>query len=431
MPCTHLPTAMLRRSLALLLLCLPFLLMARPAQAGMTIEIVGGAENKVPIAILPFFTRLSGLANPTDVVSNDLNNSGFFKLIESRYTFSPENPNSLQLAPWKARGADAVLIGQIMPAGKDQIEVQFRLLDSVRQVVLTGYSFTVAPGQLRAVAHKIADAVHQALLGEPGNYSGRVAYVLKQGGHYELQVADVDGFGAQWVVRQKEPLISPTWSRDGRNLAYVSFEKKKPVVHVLSLSDGSSRAVANFRGSNSAPAWSPDGRKLAVALSKDSTSQIYYLNLDNGAATRITQGGHLDTEPAFSPDGEWLYFTSDRGGSPQIYKAPVAGGEARRITFDGAYNVSPTLSPDGKTLAFIHRVDGGFHVAALDLASGQMQVLTDTQHDESPSFSPNGRAILYATRVNGRNILATTSIDGRIKQRLSLSGDLREPAWGP
>jgi TolB protein len=431
MPRTLFLPAMPRYLLTCLLFCLPLCLMARPAWADMTIEIVGGAENKVPIAILPFFTRLTGLANPAEIVSNDLNNSGFFKLIESRYTFSPENPNNFQLAPWKARGADAVLIGQIMPTGKNQVEVQFRLLDSVRQVVLTGFAFTVAPSQLRAVSHKIADAVHQALLGEAGNYSGRVAYVLKQGGHYELQVADVDGYGAQWVVRQKEPLISPTWSRDGKYLAYVSFEKKKPVVHVLNLADGSSRMVANFRGSNAAPAWSPDGRKLAVALSKDATSQIYFLDLDSGKATRVTQGGHLDTEPVFSPDGEWLYFTSDRGGNPQIYKAPVAGGEARRVTFVGAYNVSPTLSPDGKSLAYVHRVDGGFHIAVQDLASGQMQVLTDSQHDESPSFSPNGMAILYATRINGRNILATTSVDGRIKQRLSLTGDLREPAWGP
>jgi len=418
---------MFHRILGLLLLCQ----LAFQASAGMTIEIIGGAANKIPIAILPFHTRVPGVISPAEVVSNDLANSGFFRLIDTHDNMSPADPASLQLGPWKTRGADAVLIGQIQPAGSGQIEVQFRLMDSVRQASLAGLAFTVAPGQLRAVAHKIADAVHQALLGEPGNYAGRVAYVLKHEGRYELQVADVDGFGAQWVVRQKEPLISPTWSRDSKRLAYVSFEQRKPVVHVLNLVDGSSRVVANFKGSNSAPAWSPDGRRLAVALSKDETSQIYFIDLDSGAITRFTQGGHLDTEPVFSPDGQWLYFTSDRGGSPQIYRVPLAGGEARRVTYDGAYNVSPTLSSDGKTLAFVHRVDGGFHIAAMDLASGQMQVLTDTQHDESPSFAPNGRVILFATRINGRSILATVSVDGRIKQRLSLSGDLREPAWGP
>ena len=415
------------RALGLLLLWL----LSLPVSAGMTIEIIGGAANKIPIAVLPFYSRTPGLVSPAEVVGNDLSNSGFFKLIDTRDSQSPADPGNFPLAPWKTRGADVVLIGQIMPTGNGQVEVQFRLMDSVRQVSLAALAFTVAPSQLRSVSHKISDAVHQALLGEPGNYSGRVAYVLKHEGRYELQVADVDGFGAQWVVRQKEPLISPTWSRDGKQLAYVSFEKKKPVVHVLNLIDGSSRIIANFKGSNSAPAWSPDGRKLAVALSKDETSQIYFVDLDTGAATRFTQGGHLDTEPVFSPDGQWLYFTSDRGGSPQIYRASVLGGEAKRITFDGAYNVSPVLSSDGKTLAFVHRLDGGFHIAVMDLGTGQMQVLTDTQHDESPSFSPNGRVILYATRINSRSILATVSVDGRIKQRLSLTGDLREPAWGP
>ena len=279
---------MFHRILGLLLLCQ----LAFQASAGMTIEIIGGAANKIPIAILPFHTRVPGVISPAEVVSNDLANSGFFRLIDTHDNVSPADPASLQLGPWKTRGADAVLIGQIQPAGSGQIEVQFRLMDSVRQASLAGLAFTVAPGQLRAVAHKIADAVHQALLGEPGNYAGRVAYVLKHEGRYELQVADVDGFGAQWVVRQKEPLISPTWSRDSKRLAYVSFEQRKPVVHVLNLVDGSSRVVANFKGSNSAPAWSPDGRRLAVALSKDETSQIYFIDLDSGAITRFTQGGH-------------------------------------------------------------------------------------------------------------------------------------------
>jgi TolB protein len=417
-----------------------FVLLTLPAQAVMTIEIVGGASNRLPLAVLPFGVksadgvRADSILAIADVVAADLGRSGYFRLVESKDSASPAGPEMLSLPAWKSRGADAVLIGQVLPAsdGKSdgKLEVRFWLMDAVRQTQLAAMAFVSTPAGLRVVAHKIADEVHQVLLGEPGSYSGRIAYILKRNGRFELQVADADSQNAVTVTASPEPLISPAWSPDGQRLAYVSFEDKKPVIYVQNLSDGSRRAVAKFRGSNSAPAWSPDGRKLAVTLSKDETSQIYLLDLETGAATRFTRGGALDTEPLFSADGRWLYFTSNRGGTPQIYKASLVDGSANRVTFEGSYNVSPALSPDGKTLAFVHRRDTRFHVAVLDLASGQMQVLTDTVHDESPSFAPNGRQILYATLVNGRGVLATVSVDGKVRQRLSQSGDLREPSWG-
>lgn len=403
---------------------------ALPARALMTIEIVGGASNKIPVAVLPF-TMSQGVAlNPGDVVTNDLGSSGYFRMLDPKGVVSPSDPQGLQLPDWKGKGADAVVMGHVLPAQGGRVEIRFWLHDAVRQTQITALSYTTTPAGVRSVAHKIADMVHEKLLGEPGPYSGRIAYILKRGKRYELQVADADSQNAITVAASPEPIISPVWSPDGMKLAYVSFEDKKPVVYVQNLMDGRRRAVAKFRGSNSAPAWSPDGRQLAVTLSKDETSQIYLLNMDSGEAKRFTRGGALDTEPVFSPDGRWLYFTSDRGGSPQIYRASLENGETSRITFEGGYNVSPALSPDGKTMAFVHRRDGRFHVAVMDLGNRQMQVLTDTSFDESPSFAPNGRLILYATLVNGRGVLATVSVDGRVKQRLSQSGDLREPAWG-
>lgn len=413
-----------------------FVLLAFPAQAAMTIEIVGGVSNRIPLAVLPFGVKQADGAHAdatlaiADVVAADLGRSGYFKLVESKDSVSPADPQTLSLPVWKGRGADAVLMGQVLPASAGKLEVRFWLMDAVRQTQLTAMAYVSSPAGLRVVAHKIADEVHQILLGEPGSYSGRIAYILKRNGRYELQVADVDSQNAVTVTASPEPLISPAWSPNGQRLAYVSFEDKKPVIYVQNLSDGSRRAVSKFRGSNSAPAWSPDGRKLAVTLSKDETSQIYLLDMESGAATRFTQGGALDTEPLFSPDGRWLFFTSNRGGTPQIYKASLLDGSVNRVTFEGSYNVSPALSPDGKNLAFVHRRDARFHVAVMDLGSGQMQVLTDTVHDESPSFSPNGRQILYATLVNGRGVLATVSVDGKVRQRLSQSGDLREPSWG-
>jgi TolB protein len=412
-----------------LLFLLTLVLAALPAQALMTIEIIGGASNKVPIAVLPFAVPQNGMLNPGDVVTNDLGRSGYFRMLDPRGVISPAEPQALPLQDWKNKGADAVLMGHVIPVQGGRVEVRFWLYDAVRQTQIAALSYTTTPGGVRSVAHKIADLVHEKLLGEPGAYSGRIAYILKRGTRYELQVADADSQNAITVTASPEPIISPAWSPDGTKLAYVSFEDKKPVVYVQHLADGRRQAVAKFRGSNSAPAWSPDGRQLAVTLSKDETSQIYLLTPETGELKRVTRGGALDTEAVFSPDGRWLYFTSDRGGSPQIYRASLDNGETSRITFEGGYNVSPALSPDGKTMAFVHRRNGSFHVAVMDLGSRQMQVLTDTTFDESPSFASNGRLILYATLVNGRGVLATVSVDGRVKQRLSQSGDLREPTW--
>ncbi len=409
------------------------LLAALPAHAEMTIEIVGGVSNRLPIAIVPFgMQQLPSTPNPAEVVTADLARSGYFKIVETRGLDAvPVQPQEVRMPYWRGRGADALLIGQVLAQPGDRAEVRFWLYDTVRQQELIALSLTVPATGLRAAAHRIADLVHEKLVGETGNYTGRMAYIHKKGGWYELQVADADSQNAFTVARSPEPIISPAWSPDGTRLAYVSFEQKKPIVYVQWLSDGTRRVLANFRGSNSAPAWSPDGRTLAITLSKDAVSQIYLIDALGGTPQRIASSAGLDTEPVFSPDGRWIYFTSDRGGSPQIYRIAISGGEAQRITYEGGYNVSPALSPDGKLMAYIHRRDGRFQVAVMDLTNRQTQVLTDTAFDESPSFAANGRSILYATLINGRGVLATVSVDGKIRQRLSQSGDLREPAWAP
>ena len=405
--------------------------LAGSARAQLTIEITGAGGNQIPIAIVPFAGEGALTPAISEVIDADLSRSGRFRTL---YT-GPQNltdQSTLDFAPWREKNADAIVVGGLYAIGGGRYEARFRLYDVPKQAQIGALAFTLNTQQARATAHRIADFIYERLTGERGIFSTRIAYVVKTGSRYQLQVADADGANAQTALSSNEPILSPAWSPDGSRLAYVSFENKKPVVYVHSLATGQRRAVANFRGSNSAPAWSPDGRTLAVVLSRAGGSQLFLMDADGSNVRRLTSSSAIDTEPYYSRDGSTIYFTSDRGGSPQIYSIPVTGGTPQRITFQGNYNVTPRVSPDGKSLVFVHRDDGRFQVAIMDLATKQIQVLTDTDRDESPSFAPNGRMILYATVVGGRGVLAAVSSDGRVRQRLSVqAGDVREPAWGP
>jgi len=419
---------------AALFLAAILVFLAGTARAQLTIEITGGGANQIPIAILPFVGETMLPQSVTEIVEHDLSRSGRFRtLFVGGVSPLPAEPSQVNFADWKSRLADALVIGQTQRLPDGRFEVRFRLLDVPKQTQIGGIVFTLTAAQVRLTAHKIADFIYEKLIGERGVFSTRIAYVVKQGSRFELRVADADGQGAQSILISPEPIISPAWSPDGTHMAYVSFQNKKPIVFVQSLSASRQPApVANYRGSNSAPAWSPDGRQLAVVLTKDGGSQIYLMNPDGSNLRRITFSGAIDTEPFFTRDGQFIYFTSDRGGSPQIYRMPAGGGEASRVTFDGDYNVSPRISPDGKTLAYIARNSGRFQLMAMDLDTRQAQPLTDGQNDESPSFAPNSRMILYASDVENRGVLAAVSSDGRVKQRLTIqAADVREPSWGP
>lgn len=409
------------------------LLLTSVSNAALDIEISGGSSQQIPIALVPFGNSAVTKDSISDIINADLRRSGLFKVLETRGMANlPTTPAQIKYAEWVALQAQAVTVGSVDPVSGGRFKVSFQLMDVLKQTQLAGMDYQIAPSQVRTTAHKIADIIYQKLTGEPGAFASRIAYITKIGKRYALQVADADGFNPQTVVSSNEPIISPAWSPDGTKLAYVSFEKKKPIIYVQSLASGSREVLANFKGNNSAPSWSPDGSKLAIVLTYGANSQVHTINANGSDLKLITKSNAIDTEPVFSPDGGYIYFTSDRGGKPQIYKVSLSGGTPSRVTFEGSYNVSPKFSPDGKLLAYIRNDGGKFKVAIQDMVSGQVQMLSEGSQDESPSFAPNGRVILYATKVRGRGALAAVSSDGKVRQRLNdAAGDVREPAWGP
>jgi TolB protein len=417
--------------LPLCLLCLALLLPAS-AQAQLRIEITGVGSNQFPIFIADLAAEGAPPQDIGAIVRADLERSGLFRMVSASSSVPLTETSEINYSSWKGIGADAMMTGSITRLANGRFDVRFSLHDVSKQTMMGGQSLVVPPNQLRQTAHAIADYIYQKITGEPGVFSTRIAYVTKNGARYDLVVADSDGEGAQTALTSREPIISPSWSPDGTRVAYVSFESRKPVIYIHSLPTGQRITVANYKGNNSAPSWSPDGGKLAFVLTKDGNSQIYIANADGSGLRRLTQTSGIDTEPAFSRDGTQIYFTSDRSGGPQVYVMPVDGGNAKRVTFNGSYNISPRISPDGKIMAFIARREGQFRLATLDLASGEERLLTSTTRDESPSFAANGRMIMYATEMGGKGVLAITSADGKVRQRLSMNAsDVREPTWGP
>ena len=406
---------------------------AGPAAAQFRVEISGIGATQVPIAVANFRDEDKAGTALAAIIRADLQRSGLFRTADAQGSALDER-SSVNTADWRARGFDALVAGSVSRLADGRFDVRYKLWDAVKGEQLLGQSKLVVAADLRLAAHRVADEIYQAVTGEPGVFATRIAYVVRSGRRHTLHVTDADGEGGQIALNSPEPIISPAWSPDGKELAYVSFESQKAVVWVQNLTSGERRQIANFRGSNSAPAWSPDGRELVLTLSTAGIAQLFVMPREGGTPRRLTSSNAIDTEAVYAPDGRTVYFVSDRGGGPQIYRVGIGGGSPERVTFSGAHNISPAISPDGRLLAYVARQGGGaFKLALLDLAGGGApRLLTDTSDDESPSFAPNGRLIVYTSREKGRDVLMTTTLDGKIKTRLVSSGaDMLEPAWGP
>ena len=407
---------------------------AGPAFAQLNIEISGVGANQIPIALQPMAGTAQYRMDILRVVASDLSRTGDFRMIDAPAEAGLEESLKPDFSAWRSKGANVLATGSLNKLADGRWEVRFYLYDAVQGSKLDEWVAAASEQNLRMLAHRIADRIYDKLTGFGGLFCSRLAYVVQHSSEsYELIVADSDGANPAPALRSREPIISPAWSPDGRHLAYVSFEARKPVVYVHTVATGRRRVVANFRGNNSAPAFSPDGENLAVALSRDGYTQIFMIKTDGSGVNRFSRSLAIDTEPVFSPDGQWLYFVSDRGGSPQIYRQALQGGsQAERVTFGSDYAVSPAINPAGTHMSYITRLDGRFRVAIMELATGRESILTGNGFDESPSFSPNGRMIVFASERGRKGVLGTVSVDGSVSAWLSTaSGDIREPTWGP
>jgi TolB protein len=414
---------------------------ALPAGAQLTVQILKGMAESVPIAIVPLAWDGTGEV-PYDVaatVQADLARSGRFKpLPRTQLVEQPHAASEVDVADWRMLKVDYVLVGRLSARQDGKYEVRYELVSVANGERLLGTAVQVDAKALKRASHRVSDAVYERILGVRGAFATRIAYVEVEGPvnrrSYRLIVSDADGENKRIVFGSPDPIMSPAWSPDGRALAYVSFHTGLSAVYVQTLSSGEQVQVSAKSGINGAPAFSPDGKQLALALSRrDGNVDVYLLTLATQELKRLTDDGAIDTEPAWAPDGRSLYFTSDRAGAPQVYQVGLeAGARPRRVTFDGSYNARPRVSPDGRQLAVVTVDRGAYRIGALEIQRGGMQVLSTGQLDESPSFAPNGADILYTGRVGGRDTLAIVSSDGRIQRQIdSSAGELREAAWSP
>lgn len=418
------------------------------AMAMLSLELTQGTRSRLPIAVVSFEGEkvLPTEQQISAVIRDDLNHSGEFSVFSgSQLPEQPHRLEDIQPSRWHGFSPQYLVFGKVDLVGVDEYRVEASVVNLYRgqegdklppSAVIFKKSYTVNQQQLRRVAHQISDDIYSSLLGVSGVFSSKIAYILVQPGktptqpNYHLVVADYDGYNPRFAANSNQPMMSPAWSPDGHQIAFVSFQKTLPAIFIVDIRTGILQQVTELAGINGAPAWSPDGKSLAFVSSQTGAAKLYVIDLASRHVSRLTDGLSIDTEPYYMPDGRSLVFTSNRGGGPQIYQYTFATNRVERLTYVGDYNASANISPDGKWMTFLHRDKNGFNVAVQNLMTDQFKLLTHDNEDESPKFSPNSQLILYATHTGHQHLLAIVSVDAQIHLLLPANdGNIQEPSW--
>jgi TolB protein len=429
-----------------LLIALVAFLIPWPALAVLELDITEGIVEPLPIAIPEFYgdtpeSREFG-RDIADVVSADLESSGLLRPLDRRaFIQSPEELQNLpRFADWRQINAQALVTGVVVAGdGATDITVEFRLWDVFAGSQMRGLRFSAAEDQWRRIAHRIADAIYQRITGEDGYFDSQIVYVSETGPALDrikrIAIMDQDGANHRFLTDGGDLVLTPRFNPEGTSIAYMAYRGRTPQIYERNLLTNVERPFGDFPGMTFAPQWSPDGSRLAMSLARNGNTDLYLLDLGNGRADgqrlRLTDNQAIDTSPSFSPDGTQMVFNSDRAGSPQLYVMSADGGEPQRISFGGGNYGSPAWSPRGDLIAFTKIKGGLFHIGIMRTDGSDERLLTRSALDEGPTWSPNGRVILFSRKNydTGQTRLFTIDVTGYNERQLPTPLDASDPDW--
>ena len=418
-----------------------FLIIPLFLNAELVIEITKGSDNPYRIALIPFQGETNAAKQANEIVKSDLIRTGEFYIFDEKSLIAyPTSEDDINFSDWRLINTDYLLLTSIIQSNSG-IEARYEIFDTRKKSKIRSSKVYGVTNNVRQLSHYVSDGIYEAITGIQGVASTKILYISQSSDpdvSYRLYVADADGANKQLLVKSPEPIISPAWSPDSKQVAYVSFETGTANVYIQNISTGERQSIIKKRCTTciandqiSSPSWSPDGRYLSLTLYQDGNAEIYIYNLQKKNLTRLTNHYSIDTESKWSPDGRKLMFTSGRSGSPQLYELDLRklNKKPKRLTFEGNYNAKGSYLPSGEGIVFVHRSFDKFQIAIKYFEDNFIIPLTDARMDESPSVSPNGNVIIYAISEKNNDILAGVTLSGAKFRLPSAKGQVREPAW--
>ena len=401
------------------------------------LEITKGSEDPYKVAMIPFEGNSKVSKQVNNIMRNDLIRTGEFSILDEELLLPVKMiDDELVFSDWKLLGMDYLVTGKIVNEN-NSLDINYEIYDIHKKRKVRSSKVFGIPNQIRQLAHYTSDGIYESITGIKGIAATRLLYVneIKDSqliSRYKLMLADSDGANEKILLSSSEPIISPSWSPDGKRVAYVSFETGIAKVFIQEIASGKREAVLSKDTQISSPSWSPDGKYLSLTLYQDGNAEIYILRLRDRTLTRMTNQFAIDTESSWSPRGNKILFTSGRSGSPQIYELDLRklNPKAKRISFEGTYNAKASYLPNEEGIIFVHRSnDGLFHIALKYKKENFIRVLTEAKMDESPSVAPNGNMVIYGIREENLSMLAGFSLSGAKFKLPATNGEVREPAW--